>query len=55
MKYQLNIVVTRRAISKILDTFRGWCISQENIDCYNCPYLKTCDKLHDIWTELMTM
>lgn len=55
MEYKLDITATRQAIMKVLDTFLNWCISQDDIDCPNCPYAKTCDNLHDIRDELIKM
>lgn len=55
MEYKLDITATRQAIMKALDAFLNWCISQDDIDCPNCPYAKTCDNLHDIRDELLTM
>lgn len=55
MGYELDITATRRAILKVIDTFLDWCISQDDINCPNCPYAKTCDNLHDIRDELLTM
>lgn len=55
MEYKLDITATRRAIMKVLDTFRAWCLPQDDIDCDNCPYAKTCDNLHDIYFGLLTM
>ena len=55
MEYKLDITATRQAIMKVLDTFRAWCLPQDDIDCDNCPYAKTCDNLHDIRNELFRM
>ena len=55
MEYKLDITATRQAIMKMLDTFLDWCISQDDIDCPNCPYAQTCDNLHDIRDELIKM
>ena len=55
MEYKLDITATRQAIMKVLDTFLDWCILKSNITCFNCPYAKTCDNLHDIRDELLSM
>lgn len=55
MEYKLDIIATRQAIMKVIDTFLNWCISQNDIDCDNCPYAKTCDNLHDIYFGLLSM
>ena len=55
MEYKLDIIATRQAIMKVIDTFLNWCISQNDINCPNCPYAKTCDNLHDIRDELLSM
>ena len=55
MGYELDITATRQAIMKVLDTFLNWCVSQDDVDCNTCPYVKTCDNLHDIRDELITM
>ena len=55
MEYKLNIIATRKAIMKVIDTFLDWCISQSDINCYNCPYAKTCDNLYGIRDELTKM
>lgn len=48
MEYKLDITTTRKAITKVIDTFLDWCIPQGDIECDTCPYVKTCDKLQDI-------
>ena len=55
MGYELDITATRQAIVKVIDTFFDWCLSQNGINCPNCPYAKTCDNLHDIRDELLKM
>ena len=55
MEYKLDITATRQAIMKVLDTFLDWCIPQGDIECDNCPYVKTCDNLNDIRDELIKM
>lgn len=55
MNYELNITATRQAIMKMLGTFTHWCMTQKDIDCDNCPYIKTCDNLHDIRDELFSI
>ena len=37
MEYKLDITATRQAITKVIDTFLDWCISQNDINCPNWP------------------
>lgn len=55
MGYELDITATRQAIMKVLDTFLNWCMPRKYMGCDNCPYVKTCDNLHDIRDELLKM
>lgn len=55
MEYKLDITATRQAIMKVLDTFINWCMPRTYIGCDNCPYAETCDNLHDIRDELLSM
>lgn len=55
MEYKLDITATRQAILKVLNAFLNWCIPRTFVGCDNCPYANTCDNLHDIRDELLTM
>lgn len=55
MEYKLDITATRQAIMNVIDTFLDWCISRDDIECENCPYVTTCDNLSDIRDELIMM
>ena len=55
MEYKLDIVATRQAIMKVLDTFINWCMPRNYVGCDDCPYAKTCDNLYDIRDELLRM
>ena len=55
MKHKLDIITTKRAIREVLNIFIDWCEPQDNINCCNCPYAKTCVSLHDINNELLNM